>query len=148
LKHGWRPSGPKFRYLPNRHPAQIHVSPATPGRISEPALADCGHGSSSFPFSGHFDPPSEIEETVALCLMLAGNAVGRPIVRKELLTTEYQEKLTPPFIYAGWFRLEEIDEFSKSLHLGENMFFATAPTGKIYPVTDLVGLHPVRLTPA
>src|ERR671912_727784 len=61
-----------------------------------------------FPYSGHFDPPKEIEDLVALSLMFAGNAVGRPFVRRELLTTPYQEKLSPPFIYAAWYRLQEV----------------------------------------
>jgi hypothetical protein len=89
----------------------------------------------SFPYSGHFDPPKQVEEDIAHALIFAGLAVGRPIVSSHLLTTAYQEKLSPPFIYAAWNRLEKGGTLSKNIVLGGNVFIATAPTGKIYPVT-------------
>jgi hypothetical protein len=88
-----------------------------------------------FPFSGRFDPPAEIEELVASLLMLTGRAVGRPIIRADLLTTIYQEKLSPPVFYSAWFRLEEAGAVPEALRLGEEVFLASAPTGSLYPVT-------------
>ena len=88
-----------------------------------------------FPFSGRFDPPAEIEEAIAHLLMLTGVAVGRPIVRCDLLTTVYQEKLSPPVFYNAWHRLEEAKAVPKTLRLGEEIFLASAPTGLLYPVT-------------
>lgn len=87
----------------------------------------------SFPYSGMFDPPKEIEEAIARSLMFSGVAVGRPIVRREPLVDEYQEKLSPPFIYAAWDSLESSGQIPEGLSIGENVFVATAPNGKIYP---------------
>lgn len=88
-----------------------------------------------FPFSGRFDPPAEIEEAIARLLVLTGTAVGRPIIRCDLLTTVYQEKLSPPIFYNAWFRLEEAQAIPATLRLGEEIFLASAPTGLLYPVT-------------
>jgi hypothetical protein len=89
----------------------------------------------TFPFSGHFAPSKEIENALAQSLTLSGCAVGRPIVTEDLLTTPYQEKLSLPFIYAAWHRLADLESFPTTVTLGQNVFLATAPTGKLYPVT-------------
>jgi hypothetical protein len=89
----------------------------------------------TFPYSGLFNPPKQIEEDIAYALALAGLVVGRPIVSPQPLTTPYQEKLSPPFVYAAWYRLENVSTFPNNLALGKDVFIATAPTGKIYPVT-------------
>jgi hypothetical protein len=89
----------------------------------------------TFPFSGLFTPPAAIEEMIARSLMLSGLAVNRPIVTAQPITDEFQEKLSLPFVYAAWGRLEATGNLPSNLTLGANAFLASAPTGKIYPAT-------------
>src|SRR5262245_45649243 len=89
----------------------------------------------SFPFSGFYEAPPDIEAGLATLLMLVDVAVGRPIVSRNPLTTAYQEKLSPPFFYNAWFRLQAADALPASLVLGRDVSLASAPTGQLYPVT-------------
>lgn len=86
-----------------------------------------------FPYSGYFDPPEELANTIAKALMLSGNAVAMPIVTADVLTTAYQEKLSLPFIYAAWGRLQETGLLPKDIVIGERVFIASAPNAKLYP---------------
>lgn len=97
--------------------------PSLIGRLYDP----------TFPYSGIFDPPREIEEAIARSLMLAGNVVGRPIITKESIVDEYQEKISPPYVYTAWGYLEASGQVPGDLQIGKNVYLATVPNGQIYP---------------
>lgn len=87
----------------------------------------------AYPFSGHFDPPPAVENDIAHMLALSGSAAGRPIIRKEPLTTAYQEKVTLPFLWNSWTILEATHQVPETLRLQQNLFLATTPGGHFYP---------------
>lgn len=90
---------------------------------------------STFLFSGVFDPPPEVANALFKQMLMTGRAVfwDSPLITKEPLDSIYQEKLSYPFIFSAWDRLVSFEQVPKDLSIGDNVFVATVPNGRIYP---------------
>jgi hypothetical protein len=90
---------------------------------------------STYPFSGKYEPPKEVEVFIAYIMTMGGSVVvGAPIVPKEPLTSVYQEKLTFPILVQSWDTLLHAGQIPQQLR--EQVLLATVPSGRLYPMVN------------
>jgi len=77
--------------------------------------------------------------------MLAGYVVYPPIIRKEPLVDEYQEKMSPPYICTALDYIEASGQVPRDLEAGKNLYLATVPNGKIFPDLFFDDVHKAYL---
>lgn len=87
----------------------------------------------TYPYSGLFDPPPEIEDVMATTIQLAGMVIPRPVITSAPITSIYQEKICYPFVNTAWSKLLNNIKMDIDFNLGEKIHFATVLTGKVYP---------------